>query len=233
MDKKIAILQSNYIPWKGYFDIIRNVDEFIIYDHVQFTKNDWRNRNIIKTQNGCEWLTIPVYRFNLQQKINETKISNTNWTKKHWNSIQNSYAKAEYFYKYKEIFEDLYLNQLQRVSLLSDINATFIRQINKILNINSKISFSADYSLMAGKNEALVNLCKQAKAKKYISGLAAKNYINESLFATENIEVQWIDYCRYPEYTQLHGAFQHNVSILDLIFNEGPHAKKYLKDFTK
>ena len=102
--KKIAILQSNYIPWKGYFDIIRQSDIFVIYDEVQYTKNDWRNRNLIKTPNGIEWLTIPVNQKNLDQKINETFVSTTNWNKKHWNSILCNYSKSPYFKTYWKLY---------------------------------------------------------------------------------------------------------------------------------
>ena len=110
MTKKIAILQSNYIPWKGYFDIINLVDEFILFDDVQYTKRDWRNRNRIKTKQGLMWLTIPVMLKNRYfQKINETRISDTKWNRKHWSTISHNYSKAKYFKVYKEQFEELYL----------------------------------------------------------------------------------------------------------------------------
>ena len=108
--KKIAILQSNYIPWKGYFDLINMVDEFVIFDTAQFTKNDWRNRNKIKTSQGVQWLTIPAQQNSLQQLICETKVSNPKWAKKHWSTIAQNYSKTPYFKDYKDLFESFYLN---------------------------------------------------------------------------------------------------------------------------
>jgi hypothetical protein len=229
MEKKVAILQSNYIPWKGYFDLINYVDEFILYDTVQFTKNDWRNRNKIKTPRGMNWLTIPVnHRFG--QLIKDTEVSNTHWAHKHWFSLIESYAKTTYFKQYQSIFERLY-DQAARESHLSRINYLFITNICYILNIRTKISWSHDYSLCDGKTERLVDLCKQAGAKEYISGPSAKDYINSSIFDEANIKLTYIDYSGYPDYCQLFGHFEHGVSILDLIFNEGENFPRYMKSF--
>jgi len=226
--KKIAILQSNYIPWKGYFDLINSVDEFIIYDCVQFTKNDWRNRNKIKTQNGLIWITIPV-KHSITQKISEIETLNNNWRKKHWNSIINNYSKSKYFKKYSDFFYELY-NTSEEINL-HKINIAFINQINSILNISTKITDSYEYQLKGDRVERLVNICKQAGASEYISGPSAKVYLDVEMFAMENIKVSWIDYSNYPEYTQLHGEFEHSVSILDLIFNEGENALNFMKSF--
>jgi len=223
--KKVAILQSNYIPWKGYFDIINSVDEFILYDDMQYTKNDWRNRNRIKAPDGLLWLTIPVYH-SLSQKINETKISNKTWGKKHWKTISQNYSKAKYFKEYKDIFEKLYNIEEEYLSI---INYNFIIEINKILNIKTKISWSTDYKLVEGKTERLVDLCRQSSTTEYISGPSAKDYINEELFYNENIKIKWIDYSGYLEYKQLFPPFEHGVSIIDLVFNEGINAINYMK----
>ena len=228
--KKIAILQSNYIPWKGYFDMINMVDEFILYDDMQFTRRDWRNRNKIKTSNGLAWLTIPVeVKGKYFQKINETKITDKDWGKQHWNSIRHSYSKCPFFADYKNIFEELYVNCDEE--LLSFINYRFIIVINKILGITTKISWSNDYELVDGKTERLVGLCKSAGATDYLSGPAAKDYIVEDFFEKENIKLHWMDYSGYPEYDQKYPPFEHGVSILDLIFNEGPNFQKYMKSF--
>lgn len=228
--KKTAILQSNYIPWKGYFDIINYVDEFIFFDDVQYTIRDWRNRNKIKTPNGLEWLTIPVeVKGKYFQKINETKIIENDWNKKHFKTIIQNYSKAKYFKEYKDIFEELYLSSNEEY--LSEINYKFIKEINKILNIKTKLSLSSDYKLIEGKNEKLISLCKQTKANYYLSGPSAKDYIDEKLFEAENIKVIWMDYSGYKEYNQLYSPFEHGVSIIDLIFNEGPNSYKFMKSF--
>lgn len=230
MSKKVAILQSNYIPWKGYFDLINMVDEFILYDDMQYTRRDWRNRNKIKTQNGLQWLTIPVeIKGKYFQKINETIISDKDWGKSHWASICHNYSKTPYFKEYKEIFEELYMNNSE--IHLSQINYKFIRTINEILSIKTKISWSSDYKLEEGKTERLVGLCVAANGTEYISGPAAKDYIDEKLFEAEKIKLTWMDYSGYKEYNQLYPPFEHGVSVLDLIFNLGNEYKKFMRSF--
>src|SRR5882757_9025960 len=107
MSKKVAIVQSNYIPWRGYFDLINSVDEFILFDDMQYTRRDWRNRNRIKTANGIIWLTIPVVvKGRYSQSIQETEVSDSNWAAKHWKTLQQSYARAAHFKEYETLFED-------------------------------------------------------------------------------------------------------------------------------
>jgi hypothetical protein len=229
MGKRIAILQSNYIPWKGYFDLIDSVDEFILYDTAQFTKNDWRNRNKIKTSGGVLWLSIPV-RHSFGQLIQDTTISDSTWARTHWRSLSQAYAKTAYFKMYKPVFEDLY-KKCSAESKLSNVNFLFIKEICSILGIKTAISWSRDYRLVDGQTERLVDLCRQLGAGEYLSGPAAGNYIEPDLFARENIKLTYVDYSGYPEYPQLYPPFEHGVSIVDLIFNTGPEAGIYRKNF--
>jgi hypothetical protein len=230
MYKKIAILQSNYIPWKGYFDLINQVDEFILYDDMQYTKNDWRNRNQIKTVNGTQWLSIPVkHKGKSLQKISETEIAKSNWGRKHWQTLIANYSKSPYFKDYREEFEALYLDCDE--TCLSQINYMFLTLINKILDIKTTISWSSDFNLVGDKTERLISLCQDTQASEYISGPAAQSYMNEALFAESGIKVSWMDYSHYPEYQQLNPLFEHGVSIIDLIFNEGANASRYMKSF--
>jgi hypothetical protein len=230
MSKKIAILQSNYIPWKGYFDLINMVDEFIIYDEMQFTRRDWRNRNKIKTSNGLIWLTIPVeVKGKYYQKINETLVADHDWAKKHWNIIKQFYKNATYFNDYKEMFENFYLSTEDRY--LSLINRKLIEIVNEILNVKTKISWSSEYRLTEGKTEKLINLVQQASGTEYVSGPTAKAYVAEELFVQADIKLTWMDYTNYKEYNQLYPPFEHAVTVLDLIFNEGPNASKFFKTF--
>ena len=228
-EKKVAIIQSNYIPWKGYFDIINMVDEFILYDDVQYTKNDWRNRNLVKTKNGKQWLTIPVHQKTLDQRIKDTLASNDIWRRKHWKTIVQNYSRATYFGEYKDLFEELYLGSNEK--LLSRINYQFIVAICEILGIRTKISWSMDYRLIDGQTERLIDLCNQACATEYLSGPGARDYINDKFFELEEITLTYMDYSDYPEYNQLYAPFEHAVSIIDLIFSEGPNAPKYMKSF--
>lgn len=229
---KIAILQSNYIPWKGYFDLINMVDEFVLYDDMQYTRRDWRNRNKIYTPQGLKWLTVPVeVKGKYYQKINETLISENDWNKKHWQTIKQFYSKAKYFKEYASAFESFYLNCEE--THLSQINYSLIKIINEILGIKTKISWSSDYELVDGQTEKLLGICQQAGADIYLSGPAAKDYFAEGLAQSMGIKVEWMDYSGYPEYQQLHQPFEHGVTILDLIFNEGQNATKFMKSFTK
>lgn len=231
MSKKVAILQSNYIPWKGYFDIIGSVDEFIFYDEMQYTKNDWRNRNKIKSPQGAQWISIPIItkgHLTNGLKIIDAKVVNGKWAISHWNTIKQFYKKSPYFKQYADLFEKLY-KDCEQEELLCEINYKFIFAIIKILGIKTKISFSQDYGLIEGKTERLVDLVQKAGGTEYISGPAAKDYINEELFKKAGIKLTWMDYSGYPEYPQLYPPFEHGVSILDLIFNCGDHSPDYMK----
>lgn len=230
MNKKVAILQSNYIPWKGYFDLINMVDEFILYDNMQYTRRDWRNRNMIQTAQGLKWLSIPVeVKGKYYQKINETKISEKNWSKKHWETIKQNYSKAPFFKNYKDVFEELYLKNEE--VYLSKINYNFIIEICKILGITTSIRWSSEFNLKEGQTEKLLGLCKDCNADTYISGPSAKTYFDEELAKKENIKIEWMNYNNYKEYKQLYLPFEHSVSILDLIFNEGENSKMFMNSF--
>lgn len=224
--KKVAILQSNYIPWKGYFDMIAAVDEFILYDDMQFTKNDWRNRNKIKTPNGVEWLTVPVGQ-DINRRIRDVVIPDDRWQKKHWRTLEANYRRATHFEEIAAWLAPMYLEETY--THLSALNRAFIVAACNYLGINTKISNSWDYLLIEGKTERLLDLCKQAGGTEYISGPAAKDYIDESLFDELDIKLTWFDYAGYPEYPQLWGEFTHGVTILDLLFSCGKDSPKFMK----
>jgi hypothetical protein len=227
--KKVAILQSNYIPWKGYFDLINMVDEFIVYDEAQYTKSDWRNRNKIKTKNGLLWLTIPVRRKKLNQNICNTYSVNPIWRKKHWKSFCQWYSKSRYFNDFRDAFEKMYLSSNE--NNLSKINIEFIIEINRILGIETKITMSSEYECSVGKTNKLVDICIQAGATDYLSGPLAKNYLNLQKFEKNNVKVRYVNYEGYTRYNQQFPPFDHHVSILDLILNEGPFATMHMKSF--
>ena len=228
MPKTVAIVQSNYIPWKGYFDLIRSVDEFILFDDVQYTHHDWRNRNRIKTRQGTQWLTVPVnVSGKFGQKIKDALVSKQSWAKKHWATLVQNYSRAAYFSAYSQVFEALYL-ECEEV-YLSRINQQFIVAICSVLGIRTKIVTSADYELIEGKTARLVSLCQQASATEYLSGPAAREYLDEDQFREAGISLRYVDYSDYPEYPQLHPPFDHFVTVLDLIFNTGSDALKHMK----
>lgn len=226
--KKVAIVQSNYIPWKGYFDLIASVDEFILYDDTQFTRRDWRNRNQIKTPQGVQWLTVPVQvKGKYHQTIRETAIDGTEWAKTHWKALMQNYRRAVHFEEIAAWLEPLYLQE--SFGSISQLNRRFIEAICAYLAIRTAISNSWDYRLAGDKTERLADLCVQAGAGEYISGPAAKSYLQEAVFDDRGIILTWFDYAGYPEYPQLWGEFTHGVTILDLLFHCGKDARRYMR----
>jgi hypothetical protein len=194
---------------------------------VQFTKRDWRNRNIIKTPQGPQWLTIPVIsKGSYTQKINEVIVKNNEWPSDHWKAITLNYKRAKYFDEITDLLMPLYNDQQ---TFLSDINLNFIVQICKYLKIKTKISKSSEYKIEKGKTNRLSDLCLQANATEYISGPAAKDYIEKEYFDKSNIKLSFFDYNNYLDYPQLWGTFIHKVSIIDLLFNCGLDSCKYMK----
>lgn len=230
--KKVAILQSNYIPWKGYFDLIAYVDEFILYDEMQYTRRDWRNRNRIKTPNGLQWLTVPVsVKGKYYQKICETKIADDEWKRSHWKAICQNYKKASYFDDVASWLEPFYVEN--EFHYLSTLNKELIHAVNDYLGIDTRITSSSDYNLVEGKTERLADLCKQVDGDIYVSGPAAKDYIVDDVFSDMGVDLMWFDYSGYPEYPQLWGGFVHGVSIIDLLMNCGPDSANYMKYVNK
>lgn len=226
MPYKVAVLQSNYIPWKGYFDLINDVDLFIFYDDVQYTKNDWRNRNKIKTPIGSQWLTIPVGT-DLNQLTCEVKLKNPVWHKKHWKTIQQYYSKSPFFYLYQDFFQKVYLDKTWHY--LSEINQYLIKSIAiDFLGITTEFKDSREYNVTGSNLDRLINLLQSTKADIYISGPSAKNYIDEKIFNQASIQLEYKDYSHYPEYPQRYPPFDHHVSIIDLLFNCGEQSSHYI-----
>lgn len=225
--KKVAILQSNYIPWKGYFDLIRQVDCFIFYDDVQYTKNDWRNRNKIKTPQGIRWITIPCGS-NLKRLIKDVRIDNIQWQKEHYKLLENTYLKSSFWHFYKPFIEEIYLRK--KWKYLSELNQTIIMRIsNEIFKVGAIFETSESYKLDSCKEARVLQLLDKAGATHYLSGPAAKSYLHEENFNERNITLEYIDYSGYPEYTQPYPPFEHAVTVLDLLFNEGPSATHFMQ----
>jgi len=225
--KKIAILQSNYLPWKGVFDLINKVDIFVFLEDVQYTTRDWRNRNKILTSEGTKWITVPINnKDKREQLIYEATISNDEeWQKKHFNAFQTNYGRAPYYKQYKWIIEDIYLNR--KWNSISELNKYATKLISKELRIKTEFIDSKDLNTTGTKDDKLIQICKKLNADYYISGPAAKNYIVNEKFENNNIELDYIGY-EYPIYKQMFESFNHNVTILDLIFNCGENAPYYI-----
>ncbi len=222
---RVAILQSNYIPWKGYFDIIHDVDLFVFHDDLQYTKGDWRNRNRIKTPGGVQWLTIPVGT-DEHRRICDVPLPDPGWAREHWRRLREVYRHAPHFAEYRDYFERFYL--ARRWTTLSEFNQALTRSIARdLLGLTTRFEQSTDYTLTRTKGGRVLELLEQTRADMYVSGPAAKAYITDEQFQAIGVRVEWKDY-RYPEYPQLHGAFCHEVTILDLLFHTGPMAPWYI-----
>lgn len=223
---RVAICQSNYLPWKGYFDLIRDVDLFLFYDDVQFTKNDWRNRNVVKAPSGRQWLTIPVGT-DLSRLICEVTLDDPRWQRKHWTTLTHLYGRAPHFGRYRGALEEVYLHREWRN--LSELNQHLIRTIaGEHLGIRTVLRQASEFPSVGKKEDRVLSLLKSAGADVYVSGPAAKAYLDDARFRREGIEVIWKDYAGYPEYAQFHPPFEHAVTILDLLFHVGPDAPFYI-----
>lgn len=226
--KKVAIVQSNYVPWRGYFDLIAFVDEFILYDDMQYTKRDWRNRNRIKTSQGLQWITVPVQvKGRYHQKIRETLIDGTDWAKSHWRTLEFNYRAAPHFAEVADWLAPIYLEEQHET--ISQLNRRLLEAICGYLGVGTRLTNSWDYELADGKTERLANLCAQAGATEYVSGPAARDYMDGAVFDELGIGLSWFDYDGYRDYPQLWGEFEPTVSILDLLFNTGTEASGYLR----
>jgi hypothetical protein len=234
--KRVAILQSSYIPWKGYFDMIQQVDEFVLFDDVQFTRRDWRTRNKIKTPTGLQWLSIPVkHRENHQasdnaQLICDVEIVDPNWAERHWDLIKRNYVDSPFWSDYCKPVQQLY-ETVRAEKMLSKVNYSFLIGIAKLLHINTRITWSMDYHAQGRKTDRLLDILLQTGATHYLSGPSAKSYIVAEKFADANIHLEWMSY-NYPEYPQLFPPFEHGVSVLDLVFNVGECFAGYMRSST-
>lgn len=220
MENTVVVMQSNYIPWRGYFELISKADTFIIYDEVQYTKNDWRNRNKIKTNDGPIWLTIPIQHKKLSQSIDETKIADRRWRAKHSKAIAQHYRKANNYNSLFPVLDELFDGA--RSDYLSEVNLHFIRAMMQLLRIKTPIINSREFTLTGSASERLLQICKNLNATKYLSGPAAKQYLDTDLFAAESINVEWMNYGHYAEYPQLYPPFEPHVSVIDMLFNIEP-----------
>jgi len=222
MRRTVAVLQSNYLPWKGYFDLMHDVDLFVFYDDVQFTKNDWRNRNRIKTHQGLHWLTVPVGA-RIHRLVCEVELHDARWQAQHWRTIRESYGRAPFFRRYAGFFESMYMERAWHN--LAELNQHTIRAIaTEMLGMRTEFADSRAFALESSGSNRLLALLKQVGARTYVSGPAARAYIDEKSFADAGIELRWKSYEGYPEYPQLHPPFEHHVSVIDTLFHLGPDA---------
>lgn len=223
---KVGIIQSSYIPWRGYFDFIDEVDLFIFHDDLQYTKGDWRNRNKIKTDRGPIWLTVPVHYKSTSQRICDTIIDYSGgWPGKHIDQFVQWYAKARFFREYSEEFFGILNTQYRTIS---ELNIAMCHWVMRKLEIGVPTRLSREFDPQGRKTVRLIDLLKKVGADCYLSGPTAKGYLDENAFRSNGIQLEYKSY-DYPAYPQLWGEFEGKVTVLDLIFNTGPNARAYLK----
>lgn len=224
---RVGIIQSCYIPWRGYFDFIDSVDLFMIFDDIQYPQGrSWRNRNQIKTRNGLKWLTVPVSHGAGQLNIDQVLISDSGkpWQASHRGLLRDALGQAPYFHEAMALWEEGVQTGERH---LSRLNVHLIKAICRYLGIDTPIVLSSDYPVTGEKTARLIALLKRVGAKTYVSGPAAKDYLEPAQFRDNNIRLEYKSY-RYQAYPQLWGEFAGAVTVLDLIANTGPESRRYL-----
>lgn len=227
----VTIHQPQYLPWLGYFDKADRAEVFILLDDVQFKKNEWQNRNKIRTSQGWQWLTVPVLH-DFGQKINEVRINNKiDWKKSHFKALQMNYSKAPFYHQYIAEFELIYKKDWE---FLVDINVYFIERMLEFLGMKTKIVLSSQFKVMEDATQRLVELCRKYKATTYISGKDGQKYMDDKLFKESNIQIVTQDY-RHPVYSQQWNnesekGFLSHMSIVDVLFNHGPDSLKIIRN---
>lgn len=222
---KGVILQPNYLPWRGYYDLMRVADLFVFLDDVQYTSRDWRNRNRIKTQAGSKWITVPVLHKSRDALIKDVPVDySRDWIQEHLESMRHAYARAPFF---EESINGIAELLRTKPELLCDLDIALLLKTAELLGLKPKTIRSSALGVSGRKEDRLLAICRAAGITEYISGPSGANYIDPSSFEREKVTLSFHQYS-YPEYPQLHGAFDPQLSIVDLLFNCGPESPRYI-----
>mgnify|MGYP000229875846 CR=1 FL=1 len=227
---KGSILQPTYLPWLGYFDMIDVADIYVVFDHVQFVKKSWQQRNRIKTHNGELMLTVPVKKATLNTPIKDIEIHDRKVLSNHWKTITLAYKNSLYFKEYRGQFERIYNN---KYVFLRDLNIDIIKMICEILDIKKEIIFSSNFmpvneNKKSCKTERVLNLCKKIGIDILYDANGASQFLDSKMFYKERIDLQFQN-LKYPTYKQMHGKFIPYLSVIDLIFNEGHNSLNIIR----
>lgn len=226
---RVGVIQSSYIPWRGYFDFIASVDTFVFHDDIQYTKGDWRNRNRIKTAKGTEWLTVPVHYKTTSQLICETSIDHARpWGQKHLHQLQANYRDARYL---NDVLDIVSVIESRQEKTISELNIELTKRLCEYLDIATPTLLSTELSLSGTKTERLIDLLKKLKASTYLSGPSADAYLDKGAFRANGIQLEYKSY-DYAPYPQLWGVFAGGVTVLDLIANCGKKSKDFIRSQT-
>jgi hypothetical protein len=225
---RLVILQPSYLPWLGYFDQLHRSDVFVLYDDVQYDKHGWRNRNRIKTPQGAQWLTVPVMTRGQGKPTNrEVRIvPGDPWPRKHLQALRTYYAKAPAF---DLVFPRIEVWLSRRWEFLWELDMAGLALICDLLGFQRDIRLSSTLGIDGGQTDRLIRICRAFGADTYLTGDAAKAYLDEEAFAKAGIRFEYHHY-RHPTYAQLHGEFLSHLSIVDLLMNHGSKSLEILLD---
>jgi len=220
----LVVLQPSYLPWLGCFDQMSKADVFVWYDDVQFDKHGWRNRNRIKGPKGPLWLTVPVlHKQRGPQSIDNVEIDNSKpWRRKHLTTVEQLYARAPFYSSVLPRLSDLLGRQWER---LADLSIATTEWFANELAIETPRYRASQLDIDGDRNGRLIEICRHFRATRYVSGDAARAYLDIERFGTAGIEVVWHSY-QHPQYPQLYGEFIPHLSTLDLLLNVGSEARK-------
>lgn len=226
----VGIHQLHYLPWLRYIEKIDRCDVFVALDSIQYNKNGWQNRNKIKTAQGEGLLTVPVLA-KADQRLDEVLIDqNQAWGKKHWRTIEQSYAKAPYFKDYSEALSQIYARSWVK---LNDLNRAMLEYYLDVLGISTRVVYSSELNVPGEATERLVNLIKAVDGTHYYSGaFALEVYLDAEMLAKADIELK-IQHWKAPQYSQIYGTFIADLSILDVLMNCGPDSLKVIREGTR
>lgn len=221
----VGIIQPNFIPWRGYFDFIREVDVFVFLDDVQYTSQDWRNRNRLRSRSGpSQWITVPVLG-SRSALLRDVRIDpNPRWARKHLAYLRQNYARAPHL----DLVTGLLAEAYDRHGSLSDLNIALCRRIMALLGLETPTLRASELGCEGVKDARLIALVQRLNGDRYLSGPAAKAYLQPGLWADAGIELAFKGYGGYPEYRQIAEPFDPAVSIIDLLAMEGSRARHYL-----
>jgi len=193
-EKKVAVIQSNYIPWAGYFAIMASVDLFVVYECVQYTKNDWRNRNqILEIDGRLRWLSIPIRQYSMHQNFMDTRVSHHEWAQSHYNILRQRFSRTYGWILWQDDIKILY-EKASQLKYLFEINRLFLKWTARALGITTEIAFLDTYPIYDDPNERLISILKDFGANRYLSGPAAKSYLNPLRFNEMKIDLNYVNY---------------------------------------
>jgi len=221
---RVTVHQPQYLPWSGLFDKIDQADGFVVLDNVQYEKNEWQNRNRIKTPQGWCWLTVPVH-YHFPQRLRDVTIAGGDWQRTHWRAMTQSYRKTPHFDRYAPLFEPLYTTAWRS---LVELNLATMEKLATALGIRWAPRLATEMALTDDPNQRLIDICQQLGADCYLAGSGSRHYLDHERFKSAGIAIEFQQF-EHPTYPQLYGAFEPALSAVDLLFNCGPESLALLR----